>query len=99
MMNNDIEWLPLDVAATHFGYSHPESLRQRIRQLRIQGEVVDQGNPPSTYTTTNRARSGSLVIFWPNPKTALICSDASTDLLNPRRGKRKKTASKLSDKF
>jgi len=90
MINDDIEWLSLDKAAAHLGYSHTESFRKRIRQLRNQGKVIDKGNPPSIYTIENGASSGSLTIFWPNPKTALIRSDASPNLLNSRRGKRKK---------
>ena len=90
MITNNIEWLPLDVAASYFGYSHKESLRNRIRQLRSQGKVVDIGNPPPMYSSENEAGSGPLTVFWPNPKTALIRSDASPDLLNPKRGKRKK---------
>ena len=91
MIKDNIEWLPLDVAAAYFGYSHKESLRNRIRQLRNQGKVVDIGNPPSIYIAENNATSGSLTIFWPNPKTALIRRDASPEMLNPKRGKRKKT--------
>ncbi len=47
MQNN--EWLPLDLAADHFGYAHKESLRRRLRQLRERGLVCDIGRPPAAY--------------------------------------------------
>ena len=40
------EWLPLDVAAKHFGYAHKESLSRRLRQLRKRGLIRDIGRPP-----------------------------------------------------
>ncbi len=44
-MQSGIEvWLPLDVAAKHFGYAHKESLSRRLRQLRQRGKVRDIGD-------------------------------------------------------
>lgn len=88
MLTREQEWLPLDVAATWFGYSHPESLRQRLRQLRDRGHVVDIGRPPTSYPVGDANALGKVVLMWPNPKTALLRSDAPADLLNPKRGKR-----------
>jgi hypothetical protein len=87
MSKDNQEWLPLDKAATHFGYSHPESLRQRIRQLRRRGHVVDLGRPPG-YRVGNSIPEQTVVIMWPNPKTALLSTDSPADFLNPKRGKR-----------
>ena len=88
MLNGNVEWLPLDAAAARFGYGHKESLRRRLRQLRKQGKVVDLGKPPSGYVVEGADTMEKVVIFWPNSKTALIRSDASADLFNPRMGKR-----------
>lgn len=82
------KWLPLDIAAKHFGYGHPGSIRRRLRQLREQGLVVDIGNPPSNYPSGGESAEGKVIIFWPNPKTALMRNDAPPDLLIPKRGKR-----------
>ena len=85
---NNTEWLPLDVAARRFGYSHRESLRRRLRQLRELGYVIDIGTPPTSYRRSDKAESGEVVLMWPNPKTALLRSDAPPELLNPKRGRR-----------
>lgn len=85
------QWLPLDAAAKHLGYSHPESLRRRLRQLRQRGLVIDLGQPPSGYPVRNNVqKTKAVVVMWANPKTALIRSDVSPELLNPKRGKRAK---------
>ena len=90
MLANNLEWLPLDLAATWYGYGHPESFRQRLRQLRQHGDVVDIGKPPKGYDVSESGTKEKIVIMWPNPKTALIRSDAPKELLNPKRGKRTK---------
>jgi hypothetical protein len=82
------EWLPFDIAAKRFGYQHKESLRNRLRQLRAQGFVVDTGRPPADYVPGDSTTEGKVVLLWPNPKVALIRSDAPATLLNPKRGKR-----------
>jgi hypothetical protein len=90
MLDGNVEWLPLDVAASRFGYGHKESLRRRLRQLRKQGYVVDLGKPPSVYLSKSTDVIGKVVVFWPNSKTALLHSDAPEKLLDPRRGRRRK---------
>ncbi len=82
------EWLPLDIASHQFGYTHKESLTRRIRQLRQEGKVKDLGRPPASYRTQTQPQKPYLVVMWPNPKTALLRSDASKKLLNSSRGKR-----------
>ena len=89
MINNELNWLPLDEGAVHFGYKHPESFRRRLRQLRNLGHIVDIGKPPHHYPTMDQVSTDKILLMWPNPKTALIRSDASANLLNPKRGKRK----------
>jgi hypothetical protein len=84
------QWLSSRAAATYFGYSHPENLRQRLRQLRESGYVVDVGNPPEMYSVSHGPTKGKVVLMWANPKTFLVSSDAPRELLNPRRGKRAK---------
>jgi hypothetical protein len=87
--NEKQEWLPLDLAAERFGYNHAESLRRRLRQLRALGYVVDIGRPASDYPARKHSDQHDIVvIMWPNPKTALIRSDAPAHLLNPKPGKR-----------
>ena len=88
MSANSTEWLPLAVAAQRFGYSHRESLRRRLRQLRELGHVSDIGSPPASYRRSDTAHGGKVVLMWPNPKTALLRSDAPSELLNPKRGRR-----------
>ena len=90
MLDGNVEWLPLDVAASRFGYGHKESLRRRLRQLRKQGYVLDLGKPPLDYLAKSTDAHGKVVIFWPNSKTALLRSDAPEELLDPRRGRRSK---------
>lgn len=91
MPGNTQEWLPLDQAAAHFGYSHPENLRQRLRQLRKRGQVTDIGRPPG-YPVADRVGRHKVVIMWPNPQTALLRCDAPATLLNPKRGRRARLA-------
>ena len=85
---NGTEWLPLDAAARQFGYSHRESLRRRLRQLRKLGHVIDIGTPPASYQRGDMAVGEKVVLMWPNSKTALLRSDAPSKLLNPKRGRR-----------
>jgi hypothetical protein len=82
----------MDVAAERMGY-HPESLRQRVRQLRQQGKVTDIGRPPAEYPVGDDALPGQVVVMWPNPQVALIRSDVPPDLLIPKRGRRAKSGS------
>ena len=88
MKGRDGEWLTLAEGARHFGYQHVDSLRNRIRQLRKRGKVVDLGSPPSEYQRRTRQGIGKVVLFWVNPNTALLRSDASPVILDPRRGRR-----------
>ncbi len=84
-----IEWLPFSIAATRFGYHHKESLRNRLRQLREQGLVIDTGTPPAEYPIGDATtHENKVVLLWPNPKVALLRSDAPAALLNPKRGRR-----------
>ncbi len=70
MANITHDWLTLEQAAEHFGYSHPENLRQRLRELRKRGKVVDIGSPPPEYKVGDAKTYEKIVIFWPNAKTA-----------------------------
>jgi hypothetical protein len=81
-------WLSLDEAAKHFGYSHPENLRQRLRELRRRGKVVDTGKPPSEYKAVKKATKDKIVVYWLNPKTAMLSINVPSGLLVPKRGKR-----------
>ena len=81
------EWLPLDIAAKQFGYAHKESLSRRLRQLRREKLVIDTGRPPAGYRQSAPGESARIVLMWPNPKTALLRSDAPAELLNARRGR------------
>jgi hypothetical protein len=81
-------WLSLDEAAKHFGYSHPENLRQRLRELRRRGKVDDIGKPPSEYKVSKKASKDKIVVYWLNPKTAMLRIDVPKGLLVPKRGKR-----------
>ena len=81
------EWLPLDLAAEQFGYAHKESLRRRLRQLRERGLVQDIGRPPASYDTTKQKNDAPIVVMWPNPKTALLSSNAPGELLQSKRGR------------
>ena len=87
MNDQNQEWLPLDVAAERFGYAHQESLRRRLRQLRERGLVRDIGRPPANYATNEPPQDTAITIMWPNPKTALLRSDAPEDLLAAKRGR------------
>ena len=88
MATGNYEWLPMPQAAARFGYRHHVSLRRRIRLLRAKGLVIDLGWPPSGYRVGDGRTKGKVVIYWPNPKAALLRSDAPGELLNPRRGRR-----------
>jgi hypothetical protein len=88
MFGENYSWLPFDDAAKKYGYSHVESLRRRIRDLREQGLVVDIGKPPLPYKLGNNEAQNMIIIYWPNHNTALIRSDAPSALLNPKLGKR-----------
>jgi hypothetical protein len=87
MNTGNSEWLPLDLAAERFGYAHKESLSRRLRQLRRENLVIDTGRPPAGYRQTQPAESAPIVLMWPNPKTALLRSDAPCELLGARRGR------------
>jgi hypothetical protein len=87
--NELLKWLPLDQAAKHFGYSHPENLRQRLRELRKRGKVADMGKPPLKYPPAKKAIKDKIAIYWINPKTALLSTDVPAGLLVPKRGKRR----------
>ncbi|MGA7193685.1 MAG: hypothetical protein WBW94_08650 [Anaerolineales bacterium] len=94
MLKDNHTWLSIDQAARHFGYHHPESLRRRLRDLREQNYVADIGIPPERYKVAKRPNRKKIVIYWLNPKTSLLRSDAPRNLLNPKVGKRpRKTAS------
>ncbi len=93
MIADAYQWLPLNEAAKHFGYSHPDSFRNRIRELRKRGKVFDLGTPPLEYRAGKGEAKDQIVLYWPNPATALIRSDAPRQLLVPRRGKRRKNSS------
>lgn len=80
------EWLPLDVAAKHFGYAHKESLSRRLRQLRKRGLIRDIGRPPDVYDVEQKV-DAAITIMWPNPKTALLYSEVSPSLLVAKRGR------------
>lgn len=87
MTKEVFEWLPLDIAATRWGYTY-EGLRRRLRQLRQLNFVVDVGRPPADYSVGDSELDSKIVIMWPNPQTALIRSNVPPELLNPKRGKR-----------
>ena len=78
-------WLTVEQAAKHYGYGNPESLRQRIRQLRDNGKVSDVGASPPGYRVVGNA---PINVLWANPKSMMIADDAPPDLLNPHRGRR-----------
>jgi len=50
--------------------------------------VLDMGTPPPTYKAAKKAKQGKIIIYWPNPNTALMRSDAPAALFVPKRGKR-----------
>ncbi len=95
MLPNKTEWLPLDTAAKRFGYAFRESFSRRLRQLRKLGYIVDIGRPPTSYPLGNSTNIEKIVIMWPNPKTALIRSDAPSELLDPKRGRRSQYKKRL----
>ena len=87
-MNTETEeWLPLDVAAKHFGYAHKESLSRRLRQLRKRGLIRDIGRPPDAYHDKEIKSDAAITIMWPNPKTALLYHKVSPTLLTAKRGR------------
>ena len=88
MIDKTFNWLPLAEAAKLLGYGHPDSLRNRLRELRRRGKVLDLGTPPPEYKVGENASSGKVVLYWPNHNTALLRSDAPRELLIPKRGKR-----------
>ena len=87
MQIQDNDWLPLDLAADHFGYAHKESLRRRLRQLRERGLVLDIGRPPNAYQKVETKEEAPITLMWPNPKTALLKRDAPPELLAAKRGR------------
>ena len=87
MQIQDNDWLPLDLAADHFGYAHKESLRRRLRQLRKLGLVRDIGRPPAAYESAEQKEVAPIIIMWPNPRTALLHRDAPPELLAAKRGR------------
>jgi transposase-like protein len=78
-------WISIEEAAEYFGYSHPDSLRRRIRQLREQGKVSDEGNAPKGYKSKS---SAEIQILWANPQAMMLNKNAPKKLLNPKKGKR-----------
>ena len=84
----NIEWLPLEDAATRYGYAHKESLSRRLRQLRQRGFVADIGHPPGKYANRPNNENAAIILMWPNPITTLIHQDAPATLLDSKRGKR-----------
>jgi hypothetical protein len=90
MKTETAEWLPLDIAAKQFGYAHKESLSRRLRQLRREKLVIDTGRPAAGYRQSAPSESASIVLKWPNPKTALLRSDAPAELLAAKRGRPRK---------
>lgn len=97
-MKNSPQWLPLDMAAQQYGYTHKESLNRRLRQLRRRGQVADFGRPPTNYPTKENTTKAAIILMWPNPKTALLRSDAPSQLLDARKGKRTKKSGRQSSK-
>ena len=81
------QWLTLNQAAKQFGYKSIQGFRLRIQQLRDNGYVLDEGNPPEEYK--KKKGNGAITLLWANPQAAMIRADAQTDLLNPKTGKRK----------
>ena len=88
MVDETDKWLPLDQAAGRLGYTHPESLRRRLRVLRMRGKVIDLGKPPQEYKVGKGETKDKIVLYWANANTALLRSDPPAGLLIPRRGKR-----------
>ena len=90
MTESDYKWLSLSEAAKEFGYSHKNSLSARLRQLRRRGQVIDLGRPPTAYAISAEypETADKVVLLWPHPKTALLRSNAPTQLLNAKKGKR-----------
>ncbi len=86
-MNTTAKWLPLDIAANRLGYAHKESLSRRLRQLREYGFVIDIGRPPEAYCEEKANVDATIVLMWPNPKTALLRNDAPPSLLRAKRGR------------
>jgi transposase-like protein len=82
-------WLSLKEAAKRFGYTNPVSFRNRIRQLRSRGKVLDLGQPPTEYKAGRGHGRGKIVLYWLNPGIALLRGDAPRELFIPRRGKRR----------
>ncbi len=89
MIKESENWLSLNEAAKLFGYTNPVSLRNRIRQLRSRGKVLDLGRPPNEYKLGRGEARGKIILYWLNPKIALLRGDAPRDLFIPRRGKRR----------
>ena len=94
MKTDTEEWLPLDIAARQFSYSHKESLSRRLRQLRERGVVRDIGRPPVAYRDTVPKADAEITIMWPNPKTALLRNDGPSSLLQSSRGRPTKSQPK-----
>ena len=89
MATQELQWLPLDIAAEQWGYS-VEGLRRRLRQLRTLGYVEDTGRPPKAYVNMKCKQSKRIVLMWPNITDVLIRGDAPPELLNPNRGRRRR---------
>ena len=83
------KWMSISEATKIFGYADRVSLRNRVRQLRSRGDVTDLGNPPAAYRRRRGQAPGKVMLYWLNPKIALLRRDAPKDLFVPRRGKRR----------
>lgn len=77
-------WYNIRRAAKVFGYKHPESLRQRIRQLREEGKVSDIGSPPHGYKIVPNA---PVTVLWANPKSMMVSSESSDEVLSAQIGR------------
>jgi len=88
VINETDQWLSMEQAAKHFGYARAEGLRQRLRELRKRGKVLDQGTPPDGYKVADGKNRDKIIIYWLNARTALIRKDVPPGLLIPKRGKR-----------
>ncbi|MCA9933375.1 MAG: hypothetical protein KC415_05595 [Anaerolineales bacterium] len=92
-MANIENWLTVVEAAAHFGYSNPDALTRRLRQLRQQQKVTDTGDIPARYAPGDKKTPDKIVLLWVGKKSFLIRADAPKSLLNSKKGKRAKSES------